>query len=677
MKPHLSSVLLLVFSLICFLVVPSTSLGSKVTAAKTILILNQVRGEECCDSGSIATLKAQTRKLEELGLSASFLLRYDALTLDYKLLFEGKSNLELGLFLEITPTLAQAASVPYRGPVERWYKAENAYLLGYLPSDRIKLIDTAMQKFKQLFGYYPRITAGWMIDSQSLRRLQENYGVSVHQITRDQWGTDSYTLYGGPIGPSYIPSRNWPLLPQASQVSLPSLALVRQTISDPVWNYGDSASVFTSQPNDYMKGGKGSTYFEKLLDQALSQKPEGLAVVGLESSMPSKFQTEFFSQLEIIKKIKDSQEVIVPLPQDWIKTRLKQGNPISTYLGKDGNLAAVWVNAPQYRLRFFFNDSTHSVILTDLRIYNDDFIDPYAEAIPATPNAYWVVPFVIDASRYSPKTVITSRKKIIRYVKAKLNIFDPCLIEVGTQYEGCTDPEGIKLPPISSTKTIEVGANKISYQDLLGRKVELNFVTDSFSFTLPDPEQLSFAPTHPVLTKLYVSPQIGVEHQWIGNRVNFMPYVKEGSSLSNIQSAFPEALIPEVAGAQASLAHSTLITPKKIVELNRNPIRVVAYLRDTAGNIASPGAILNLSVIEDPSLQALVEHPETSLGEYFLDLTPKTPGWYTPVISLEGESRTLPRVLVVPNCFRSLACIKNPMYLFKWMTMLVLDRIAH
>ena len=93
-------------------------------------------------------------------------------------------------------------------------------MIGYQPDDRKKLIDTYMTAFQNAFGYYPATSVSWMIDPLSLAYLQQKYGVSVQEITREQWGTDSYTIYGGPPHYPYKPSQNWAIVPDP-QSNLP------------------------------------------------------------------------------------------------------------------------------------------------------------------------------------------------------------------------------------------------------------------------------------------------------------------------------------------------------------------------------------------------------------------------------------------------------------------------
>lgn len=642
----------------------------------TVLILNQVRGEECCEQGSLPIVREQVKKLESLGLPAAFLLRYDAITNAYFQLFSDKSQLEPGVFLEITPKLAEDSGVKYKGPESRWYKAENSYLLGYSAPDRFKIIATVMNRFKQVFGSFPKTTAGWMIDSQSLQLLVEKYGITTHEITRDQWGTDSYTLYGGPVGPSYIPSRNWPLIPAASSKNALPVTIVRQTISDPVWNYGDASSFFTSQPNDYMKANKNISYFEKLLIQSLAQKPAGIAVIGLESSMPKRFQLEFFKQLELVSKIRNTGEIDVSLPSPWSIQRLELGNEISLNQGSDKNITAVWVNAPSYRLRLLFNFETNRVVIDDVRIYDDKFVDPYSQSRPVTPNAYWTVPFIADASRFSQRKPLSSVDKLIQFVNNKLNVVDPCLVETVLQYDACIDPEGIELPNLGAVNSLMINDDSIEYTDQSDAAVRLDFGKFDFSLTGDNIHEIAFTSTHATIQALNKSKLFGLIPSWRSDKMLFAPSVSGSTTLLNIQQAFPDAFTPEIAGGQASLSNSVVVSSKAVTQLGRNPIRIVVYLRDAHGSVASPGTSPQLKLLEDPELDVTVEHPETSMGEYYLDVMPSHSGWFTPVVTLGLEERRMSPILIVPSCIKSLECFRKPIYLFRWIEMLVRDRIA-
>ncbi|PIY80614.1 MAG: hypothetical protein COY80_01975, partial [Candidatus Pacebacteria bacterium CG_4_10_14_0_8_um_filter_42_14] len=108
---------------ILFLLI-SLSLSHKTFAADQphfTIILNQVRGEECCDAGSVANFRSQLEKLAELNLPAQFALRTDALeNPEFVSLAKEYPQFNYGALLEITPELATQADVIYKGKPDQW-----------------------------------------------------------------------------------------------------------------------------------------------------------------------------------------------------------------------------------------------------------------------------------------------------------------------------------------------------------------------------------------------------------------------------------------------------------------------------------------------------------------------------------------------------------------------------
>lgn len=369
------------------------------------LIINQIRGSECCDIGDQNYFVHQLQTATALNLPTNFALRYDAL-LDphYQTLFATASAkvANFGAFLEITPALAQAAHVTYTGNDKNWYQANHAYLIGYQPTNRLKLIDAYMSAFYQVFHYYPDFTTAWMIDPTSLSYLKDQYHVQIHQLTREQFGTDSYTLYGGPPHYPYFPSVNWALLPDSTQADRLPL-IVRQTITDPVFNYGDQSNSYTSQPNDYALRDANLDYFQFLFNQAHQQSAQNytFALVGLENSMPGAVQDEFARQLSFISSWQNSTTHQVLTTHQFYQQFLHQSLATALptlYAGQAQNNSqeqAWWVTGDTYRarLRLSFNE----LFLSDLRPYSSADQDPYLET-PAAVTGHWLVPFLLSNS---------------------------------------------------------------------------------------------------------------------------------------------------------------------------------------------------------------------------------------------------------------------------------------
>lgn len=379
-------------------------------ADHTTLIINQVRGTQCCSPGNVKNLELQIKTALQLNLPSTFALRYDVLSNpDFLKLIQNYQShplLEWGAFLEITPQLAQDAGVVYAGNENNWYEAQFAYLIGYSQSDRQKIIVTYMEQFKKIFADYPKSSTAWMIDAFSLQLLKKDYGVLIHQITREQMGVDSYTLYGGPAHYPYYPSQNWVLIPSQQNNNEKMPIIIRQTITDPVNNYGDDSSSYTSQPNDYaLRKEANFTYFEHLFKQAHSQQEQDtFALIGLENSMPSETQTEFVKQLNFVKKYQqERQDHQVLLAKDYATFFQKNSGSnqwLTIYEGQDQkniNEKAWWITTPYYRLRLRL--SGQELFISDLRVYDDKFTDPYLNQV-AKKLGWWIVPFIIDGSRY-------------------------------------------------------------------------------------------------------------------------------------------------------------------------------------------------------------------------------------------------------------------------------------
>ena len=157
---------IIVLSLLLYL---NISIGEKKLNVK-VLFINQVRGDECCQKGSYDFAKSQLELFKKHNFSSTFLIRYDALKDNrYIALFKNNSTplVDIGIFFEITPSLAKDADVVYKGNENRWYRAQYAYLVGYTQEERIKIIDTGMELYFKQFGKYPQTTGGWMIDTYS------------------------------------------------------------------------------------------------------------------------------------------------------------------------------------------------------------------------------------------------------------------------------------------------------------------------------------------------------------------------------------------------------------------------------------------------------------------------------------------------------------------------------
>lgn len=212
----------------------------------------------------------QLSLVNEYGVDNTFLLQYDTICDDnFVSLFkkEATERTELGLWYEIVEPLTSACGIPYRS--EKGWKWDwhiiPGYSMAYSPSQRELLIDEAMRKFKEVFGYYPKTVGGWVIDTHTLNYLSENYDISATAICRDQANTDAYTLLGGYFNGAYYPSKNNIFTPAQREEMQTNIPVFRLLGPCPIHNYdnnkyssdefkavGKRSACFTLEPCWYM-----------------------------------------------------------------------------------------------------------------------------------------------------------------------------------------------------------------------------------------------------------------------------------------------------------------------------------------------------------------------------------------------------------------------------------------
>lgn len=205
-------------------------------------IINFIRGVEPRPGRNIdlqMPMREQIRLLRENGLRGTFLLQYDALTdpaFD-DLINEASEFCELGLWLEIVQPLTEDAGIEWRGRYPWDWHNDVGFLIGYEPSERYKLIDVAMERFRARFGEYPSSVGCWHIDAVSLKYLCDRYHITASCNCRDQVGTDGYTMQGGYYNQAYYPGVNNMLCPASTKENQINIPVFRMLGSDPLLAY--------------------------------------------------------------------------------------------------------------------------------------------------------------------------------------------------------------------------------------------------------------------------------------------------------------------------------------------------------------------------------------------------------------------------------------------------------
>lgn len=616
----------------------SSPAQAQAPAEQYTLFINQVRGDHCCDPGSATHFENQLRLFRELGLPATFNLRYDTLIdPEYHRLFQEYPEFEYGVLLEVIPELARAAQVAYQGSEKTWFEAQHALLIGYSDAERELLIDTIIDAYQSVFDRPPEVSGAWMIDPHSLAYLHQTHQIKAHQITREQFGTDSYTLYGGPMHYPYYPSDHWALIPDSTTTELP--LIIRQTIMDPVRNYGDRSNSYTSQPNDYFIRDESTAYFEYLFAQAHAQPNDHtIAVLGLENSMPAEIQAEFARQLKVVKEWERTQPGASVLTASEYSQRPTAAQPI-VYQGRgyaDNSEQAWWIQTDRYRARV--RKSGESLYLSDLRVYDPAFSDPYASN-QAEASGWWIVPFLIDASR------ITSPDQDLIVYPDGLHTRAPAL----------GDPQRVEIAASGAVQLIRT-PDSIQLVDDSDEPV-ITFTLDTISFTKTP--YLAGARAEYISSGLQWGQAWGIqdttELTWT--------FFTSAEALEEERLTHRGVLFPEASFGTPSWSTSEIVLNNAYAVADRNPIRIVIFPKNDAGDAIMLQSLPVLSHTGTDIDQTTYE-PHSSNGMVFYDLDSERAQSVSITLSnspQDSMSIWSGSVYFAPNCKETpVICIRSP-----------------
>ncbi len=356
-------------------------------------IINFVRGVEPRLGRNIDLVKPvveQLRILRETGLCCTFLLQYDALISDkyISLIKENADICEVGLWLEVVEPQVHAAGGKWNGRYSwDWYN-DVGFLIGYEPNFRLKLIDTAMDKFKEIFGYYPSAVGSWHIDAVSMKYLDEKYGVSAACICRDQVGTDGYTMQGGYYNQAYYPSINNMFCPASSEHTQINMPVFRMLGSDPMLAYDfqifryDDEKCPTLEPAQRGRNDKWSDWY---FDEVMC-KGRGICFAYTQTGQENSFGWERMKngiehQFRHVKELCDMGKLSVMTlgkTGEWYKHTFS-ATPAATYCSMsawDGaDRKSVWYSCKNYRTNVVWENGT--VRIRDLYLFDDNYKEHY------------------------------------------------------------------------------------------------------------------------------------------------------------------------------------------------------------------------------------------------------------------------------------------------------------
>ncbi len=653
-----------------------------------VVIINQVRGDEVGDLGKLEYLMQQVKAVEDNHLKANFTIRYDALNFRFSSFLKSldPETLQLGAFLEVTPSLANDAGVKYTGTKFNWYQAQHSYTEGYSLADRRKILDTYMKKFLVTFGYYPKLVTAWLMDSYSINYLHEQYGVLAQQITREQWGTDSYTLSGGPIHYPYFASTNWSFIPTSQQTGV---LVLRQTGADPLYNYGDNTNSFTTQPNDYSIANRGFSYFNDLKKQFFNQQHNsfGFLLLGLENSMDQKYQDEFTKQLVSLK----NDGVTTFTATDFFEYFKNKQEIVTGVQGRDlvnqSNLQAFWINAGSYRARLLLKDN--KLYLSDLRVFNSSLVDPYND-YQAKQLAFWVTPFIFNASqlytinsndqelvvdKLEKKYLTALKQKVLGSIRKKyLPEFQNDNLEMqSSQNDTKTLFDGIELfnqiEKVTGFTRNNDGSLSLSFKTVNDELKTIQFFSDHFQtnflikkINLSNPfysvvrEKNSYKITFADLLKLNIDCN--------NNNCQFGFKEVTNSNFIKLREDFYPYFFPEVKARKLSSKESVFYAHNKYAIADKNPVGLVFIPKDSNGFPVRYEDKVSVQV--NPEVKRVITRTPKHNGTTFIDIVSDKIGKYEVKFKLANSFSKETTIYFAPNCKERLVyCVLHPVEL-KW-----------
>ncbi|MFZ5933177.1 MAG: hypothetical protein ACOYT7_03845 [Patescibacteria group bacterium] len=377
----LKKVLLALFSFI-LLLFPNDVFAS---SEEFVTIINPVRISRYTKDPR-ASVASQYEVVRGFSLPATWLLTSDVLTKeDVVGVFRGMdAKQELGIFLEVTPAFAKEAQVEYH-ETGFWHHATSVFLSGYKQEERIRLIDTVFEKFKETFGYFPKAVGSWWTDAFSLSYIKEKYGVDANLGLADQYSTDGYQVWGSPWQVPFYSSKYHTGIPASSQEVKLDVVTLQWAPRDPYNGYKNS--LYSTQDYSVARIGLTTEYFEKLLRlyAKKNKNPFGQIVVGLEGDLESEtYKGEFQKQLELISELSQKGEITVSTMgdfADWYRGKYPGLSPShffesEYFLGKE-RIRVFWYQSPKFRIGILYNEDSRKVRVFDFRSYHQDLQEPY------------------------------------------------------------------------------------------------------------------------------------------------------------------------------------------------------------------------------------------------------------------------------------------------------------
>ena len=369
----------------------------------------------------VEPVREQIALMKKHGLKGTFLLQYDALidpVYTNLLKSQDPSQFEFGVWFEIVEPLCKAVNIPWTGRFPWDWHVHCGFSVGYTKEQREALADELFEKFRYIFGYYPRVFGSWLFDSHTARYISDKYGLDAMLNCKEQYGTDGYTLWGGYYGQAYYPCRSNIFMPAQSEKEQINVPLFRMLGSDPVYQYdfGMSAQngaqeiqgVITLEPVYNGGGGGVPEWVDWFMNENFNGDclTFGYAQAGQENSfgwpgMKSGLEYQFalFEKLALENRI-----TVEPIGETgrWFKSTWQStpASAITAYTAfDDAEKNSVWYSTKNYRINLFSDHGEFRI--RDLHVFSGKAEDPFENKVCMANEASYETLPVADGNRHS------------------------------------------------------------------------------------------------------------------------------------------------------------------------------------------------------------------------------------------------------------------------------------
>lgn len=373
------------------------------------------RNDEITEKVLYETVRSQAEDLRSKGLVGTYLLQYDALIdPSYQALMkeEMARGCEVGAWWEITQPHVEDAGYTWRGRYPWDWHANVGFSVGYTPAEREHLVDVYMERFKEIFGAYPKSVGSWFIEAGTLAYLADKYGIEASCNCRDQVGTDGYTLWGGYWNGAYYPSRENAYMPAQTVEGAINVPIFRMLGSDPLDQYeagvgGVVQSVATMEPVYGNYGGQPEwiDWFFKMF----TQEPHlgyNYVQIGQENSFTWKvFSEGFVYQTARLEESKTKGEVRIETLSEtgrWFKEQYPVTPPTSVVASEDHQgkgRKTFWFNCRNYRVNLLWEGS--DLKFRDMHLFDEQLRSPYLDAPDTQPVFHYETLPLVDGCLWS------------------------------------------------------------------------------------------------------------------------------------------------------------------------------------------------------------------------------------------------------------------------------------